>query len=385
MKKLLVLAFLPILLVSAVAHAQVTAGVTGSGTGIVSTPITSGFVQFDNLTVQGLTPASAQGSLGTIVATAQGTTSANTTLNVTVPCFQFQSQSASIGTSAPCPVPPTASGTSAIYNINISGSTELLLSNRATATLSDFAPGDTINVFGYYNADGSIQASIVRNLSNPGGTTNPSPVGPTQAIQLDNVTLNSMSGTVVPATLAVTQAIGLPCYGFANDGSESTIACPVGISAFSDNTATANVTPLASLVPVWQSLHKYVVNINANTTILDRNRNSIPLSSLSTGDSLNVYGVTSDGGQTVTANIVRDLSIPATASEYTGTVTQVNADGSFVIQTNNGQTLTVQSPVTVGATVAVQGVLNATDSTISQVWNIRVDANNTTNAVPATN
>lgn len=370
MKKIIVLAFLPVLFVSVVAHAQVSAG--GPGMTTVFMPVTSGFVQFDSLTVQGLVPATTPGTVGAIVATA----------SVTNPCYQFQSETDAVGTAVMCPMPAAQNGSSTnsiTYTIEISSTTELMLSDRSPATLSDFAAGDEINVFGYYNADGSIEAYLVRDLSKPVLTAVP------QTIQLDNVILNSVSGTNVPATLAVTQAIGFPCYSFSDAGEESTITCPMGIASFSGNTATANVTPLPSLMPAWQDLHKYVINVDAQTIILDKNRTQVSLASLNVGDALNVYGVTTDNGQTVTANIIRDLSIPASASAYTGTVTQVNADGSFVIQTNNGQTLTVQNPVTIGTTVTIQGLLNSSESTISQVSNISIGGISVMHPAPATN
>ena len=72
----------------------------------------------------------------------------------------------------------------------------------------------------------------------------------------------------------------------------------------------------------------------------------------------------------MTADIVRDLSIPATPSTYTGTVTQVNADGSFVFQTNDGQTITIQVPVQVGAVLQLTGLLDRLQNVLSQVTSI---------------
>jgi hypothetical protein len=345
----------------------------------------AGFLQFNNLTVTGLTPASTPGSLGQIYANAATTLvplpvsagassgGASMTVGVSNPCFQFQSAAGTQSTAIRCPVPPVYNGSTSTpvsYTIDVTATTRLMLSDRSVATLSSFAPGDTINVFGYYNTDGSIQAYVVRDLSKSGSGTTGGGTAP-QSIQLNNVTLNTVAiaGTG-SATLAVTQASGNPCFGFMGN-TQTSIACPMGLSAFSANAATANVTPLPALVPAWQMLHKYVVMVGPNTTILDRNRNPISVSSLNPGDSLNVYGETSDGGQTVSADIIRDLSLPVAASTYTGTVTAVNADGSFVIQTNGGQTFTVQNPITVGTTVTVRG-LAGSSGTISSVSSIMI-------------
>ena len=82
------------------------------------------------------------------------------------------------------------------YRIEVDATTELSLRDRTSAGLSDFAAGDQINVFGYYNTDGSIQAYLVRDLSKPMQT---------QSLQLNNIEIVSLSGTSTPATIAVTQ------------------------------------------------------------------------------------------------------------------------------------------------------------------------------------
>ena len=357
------------------ANAQTTGsgigvGVTSSGPMITAvTPGGAGFVQFNSLTVESVSsvnvPAEIVATAAGMVPAANGASgSANSTYLL---CRRFNSPSDAVGITGPCPTPPQLpSSTTASYRIEISATTELMLNDRTPASLSDFAQGDQINVYGYYNTDGSVQAYIVRDTSKPAVT---------QTMQLDNVTLNSISGTSIPATLTVTQATGAPCYGFTGNTPAAVIACPLGVSSFSANSATANVTALPSLASNWQALRKYVVTVDTRTIILDRNRTPLSLSSLNPGDSLNIYGESNDNGQTITADIIRDLSIPAvapTASAYTGTVTAVNADGSFVIQTNNGQVLTVQNPVTVGQTVTVRGLLNSSSSTISSVSQIMI-------------
>ena len=396
-------------LVATSAYAQVSVGASGSGSGSAAgvdtsgpavivgpgmpapTPIQSGgFVQFNNLTVETVSSASVPAEIvasgGPVaIPMANGTSggASGAPGSMTTPsqatCFSFSSGSGSNGVRVACPAPSvtTSSGTNVItpgsiapqpmppiyigsYRIEITASTELMLRDRTPAQLSSFTPGDQINVYGYYNTDGSIQAYLVRDTSKPVVT---------ETMQLNNVTLNSISGTSIPATLTVTQTAGGPCYQYMG-ATPTAIACPLGVTSFSANSATANVTALPSLAPNWMMLRKYVVSVDAQTIVLDRNRTQLSLSSFHLGDSLNIYGESSDNGQTINADIIRDVSIPATASTFTGNVTAVNADGSFVIQTGNGQTLTVQNPVTVGESVTVRGLLNAASSTITAVTQV---------------
>jgi Domain of unknown function (DUF5666) len=412
MKKILILS-LALFSIAAVASAQMASippAITVSPTPIEPsqpiTPVNSGFVQFDNLVVQSVSSESVpaeivatisapipamdsySGTGGSAMAapTAQSVPAEPSAVS-SMSCYQFSTEASNNGTPITCPTPPSTATTSSAsaatpsaaampaiiypyqvsYSIEIGSSTELMLRDRTPATLNDFAAGDTINVFGYYNPDGSIQAYLVRDTSEPPTT---------QTIQLDNVNLVSISGTSLPATLAVTQDQGAPCYSFDSNGTEQSYACPMGISSFSQNPVTQNLA-IPSAEPAYIWLRKYGVTVDSQTIILDRNRDQLSLSNLNIGDQLNVYGETTDNGQTVDADIIRDLSIPAlppAPTNYTGEVTQVNADGSFVVETNDGQTITVQSPITVGATVSVTGILSASSSMLTSVSEIDLDA-----------
>lgn len=421
---------LPVLVIALIAGAQafaqtannVSAGASGSGSAgsgtavpgiIVSPPITpvppvpaptpnpspdTGFVQFNNLTIINISDTNVPAE---IVATMQEPIPVPLSANGsgtsgTGNCMRFNSESAATGMAIPCPMPPTSPDNSSsgpaptnsasapsgavspgpavnmpnialppprAYRIEVDANTEIMLRDRTAAQLADLSSGDEINVYGYYNIDGSIQAFIVRDLSKPIVTT---------SMQLNNVTLVSVSASTTPTTLAVTQTVMAPCFGFGANGAARSIACPMGVPSFSANSATANVTPPQALMPNWAMLRKYVVNVDSRTIILDRNRTELPLGSLTPGDSLNIYGETSDNGQTLTADIVRDLSVPAAATTITGTVSQVNADGSFVIQTTDGRTITVQNPISVGEAVTLQGIINSAENVISQISQILI-------------
>ncbi len=395
---------------TAAAQVTVTSSVIVTRPIVFPTPIAppnSGFIQFNNLTVESVSatnppaeilasnpailpmtsPSSMSGASGV---TPQAALSSGT-------CYQFDSQDSVSGSAIPCPTPPPAAGSSAPstspntsgmssgptsagaaagsavatpmmpaypiryqpYRIEVDASTLLTLRDRTAASLSDFTSGDTINVFGYYNSDGSIQAYLVRDLSKPAQD---------EFIQLNNVDLVSISTSSTPTQLVVAQSQGYPCYGFDTSGSAKTsIACPMGATS---NSAVQNVQPPTALAPTWMLMRKYVVNVDANTILLDSNRTKLALTDLQVGDQLNVYGDTNDNGQTLNADIVRDLSIPAIPATYSGKVTQVDEDGSFIIQTNDGQTIKVQNPIQAGATVQLTGLLDRLTNILSQVTSL---------------
>ncbi len=360
-------------------------------------PLDSGFLQFNNLTIESVsgtnlpaeifasnpnifpTMGASGGSTGNNVPQAMPFATPSVTSQVS--CYKFDTQNSATGKALPCPTPPPSATTSTAqsaltpmiypptypiryqpYRIEVDASTRLLLRDRTIAILNNFSSGDQINMFGYYNNDGSIQAYLIRNLSKPVQN---------EFLQLNNVELVSISANTIPAMLVVTQAQGYPCYGFGNSGeTKQSIVCPMGVQAATNNPVLQNISVPVALMPTWQLLRKYVINVDAQTIILDNNRTKLSLSNLQVGDQLNVYGNTADNGQTLNADIVRDLSIPATPSTYNGKVMQVNADGSFVIQTNDGQTMTVQNPIQVGATVQLTGLLDRLKNILKQVSNI---------------
>jgi hypothetical protein len=393
----------------------ISAGIASSSSAIIispgmpiAPPIDSGFIQFNNLTIESVSgtnpPAEILASNPNIYPlmgiSGAAVSSITPSAASSVMCYKFNAQNSTTSKAISCPTPKTApsvtasttqsipsssaSGNTASsmiypptypiryqpYRIEIDAFTHLLLRDRTSAALDDFSSGDQINVFGYYNSDGSVQAYLVRDLSKPTQD---------EFLQLNNVELVSISANAIPATLVVTQTQGYPCYGFGTDGmAKKSIACPMGIQATTNNPALQNLSVPAALAPNWQLLRKYVINVDAQTVILDNNRTNLSLSDLQVGDQLNVYGDTTDSGQTLNADIVRDLSIPATPSTYSGKVTQVNIDGSFVIQTNDGRAVTVQNPLQVGATVQLTGLLDRLKNVLTRVSNINFNENSVT-------
>ena len=422
MKKTAFIAMLPVLALALVAGkvamaqnapgAGAAIGASGSGSASAGTatiappapvPGDAGFVQFNSLTVESVSgtgvpaeiTAMPQVTIMSGGAAGGGTGSASggamSSGNAASNCLRFDTQNAGKGMVIPCPIAPpvpapsASNGTSpangpaimtvppiGAFRIEVSANTEIMLRDRTAASLADISAGDQINVFGYYNTDGSIQAYVVRDTSKPVET---------QTMQLNNVSVVSVSGTSIPATLTVTQTVGAPCYHFNTNGAQAPIACPLGIiapaqvPAPSSNAANTSSAPTAPTVaPNYMMLRRYSVNVDARTIVLDRNRNALTLADIHQGDRLNVYGETSDNGQTIAADIIRDLSLPVAPSTYMGTVTQVNPDGSFTVQTNDGRTFTVQGPVAAGESVSVDGLLNQSGTVLTGVTRLSVSS-----------
>ena len=130
-------------------------------------------------------------------------------------------------------------------------------------------------------------------------------------------------------------------------------------------------------MPIWDVVRKYVINVDSQTIILNRHRAKLTLADLKIGDQLNIYGYTEDGGQTISADVVRDISQPPAVQDYSGIVTKVNADGSFVfvIETSAGEAITVPKVVQVGDYVTVRGILDQLQKILSEVTSINIGKN----------
>jgi len=415
--------------VSPLAFAQTTDNSTGSGTAAGSTAtggsvIANGdIVQFNNLVVQSV---SGSGNAGEILATTNyalprpapmpsqpytpmsgGTNNQNVPGNTqstsdnnsqTVPqtdarCLKYESQNSSAGHYVPCPtnVPTvngaTTGGSSQImpypmpptiqYRIEVDATTRLFLRDRSAATLADFSAGDRLNVFGTYNTDGSIQALVVRNLSKPIEKT---------FFQLNNAELVSVSqvtgNSSQIATLVVIQRSAYPCYNFGTDGNKSAVSYPCPAGATTNSQALNNLTVPSTVAPIWNAVRKYEVQIDSGTIIMDRTRNRLAVSDLVVGDKLNIYGAIAGDNGVVDADVIRDLSRPVAAQEMSGTVTQVNSDGSFVVQTSDGSTYTVQNPVRVGMTVRLNGLVDEANKLITQITQLIIGQQPKTYPVP---
>ena len=383
MKKLLFVSGL-LIITALAANAQVSiSGSATSSAGViypvpVPPPIDAGFVQFSNLTIQSVSsntiPAEILATTDFYLMPMTETGAANPTINPisSVKCLKFENENSAAGRTITCPTPSSTSSTGSktyspnqlsiaypLYRIEVDQNTRLYLRDKTQATLSDFASGDKINVFGFYNSDGSIQAYIARNISKPVEK---------QFIQLNNVELVSISATTAPTTLVVVQKPTYPCYRFNSQGNDKqSFPCPMGVQSLLENPATKNLQPSQSLMPIWDIVRKYVINVDSQTIILNRARGRLSLTDLKIGDQLNIYGDTSDNSQTINADIIRDISQPAVASNYSGTITQVNSDGSFTFQTIDGEMITVKNPINVGDLINIKGIIDQAQKLITEI------------------
>jgi hypothetical protein len=157
------------------AHAQTATPtvppVTPAPTGTLTpTPASAtpsaGYIQFNDLAVTSISAGTSSASGST-----SGAVIIATPLSQPGTCLSFTGPTDTVGTSVSCPIPPTGtvstSSPTGTYSIDLTGSTQLLLSNRATAILGNITSGDVINVYGYYDGAGNVQAQIVRDLSKP--------------------------------------------------------------------------------------------------------------------------------------------------------------------------------------------------------------------------
>ncbi|MEK7193611.1 MAG: putative Ig domain-containing protein [Patescibacteria group bacterium] len=411
-KNVMLLASLALLLSTIVANAQLSSPLTQR---IQKPPVTynepyEGILQLNNLIIRSISSNTVP---SLIMATNKNyfplPANAERESNATSPsnmggakennCYKFSDTNAK-GVSTTCPVPPprtltpersanspslfidpgfTTPGVPAVsvaplYQIEISNDSRLTLRNRESASMSDFSIGDQINVFGFYNKDGTIKALIVRNLSKPEEK---------RYMQLENVQLigiDKITGTPESpssensATLVVIQKENFPCYDFGAQGTvkKRESVCPLGLKSFDENQISRNVQVPSTVTPFINTTRKYLVNVSNSTILIDKAKNRITLKDLSIGDQLHIYGLTSGKGEVIHAEIVRNISKPISADNFRGNVTQVNNDGSFVVKTDKGLLVTVQNPLQVGAYVNFKGVLDETKNIVDQISELSI-------------
>lgn len=228
-----------------------------------------------------------------------------------VACLKYFDYRASQGFAYPCP-PQTS------YQIRVNSNTLLLQRNRASLSIGNFSAGDEINVYGFLNRDGvSMDALIVRNLTKPVSA---------RYIQVNNATVQSDPGDFIPTSFTVTQEHSGSCWDFST-GRSRTIACPLGQEGVMTD-------PVALYYPRPRS---YLIQVNNNTAVLNRNRSSMPISNINPGDRVNIYGLYGANG-VINALIVRKISetvpIPPPSDTRSPVITSVSGPSTL----NTGQT-----------------------------------------------
>lgn len=226
---------------------------------------------------------------------------------VGIRCLKYKNETSAGGVAFPCPVPH-----SSVYMIKVDAGTILMLKNRTRAQVADFVAGDHINVYGFMDRDtNAISALIVRNLDKPAGR---------KYLQINNIEVAVAPGSTSPASMIVFQKYITPCldYGEREFGGLP-FPCPRGIEvkelgmkigvgkAAENDISTSAIAVTQGYFPLPR---KYEVRITANTKIMDRNRIALPISSIETGDTLNIYGYYTTGSSVMNAVVIRDLSKP---------------------------------------------------------------------------
>src|SRR3989344_3170542 len=321
--------------------------VAQTGTGTV-TPGTAGnqsdeIVQFNNLRITEIVSA--------------GELRAVTNYDVPNPCLKFETLEQSRGASFPCPVPLGQSiAPQIVYTIKTGSQTIFLLRDRSRGAFADFGVNDRLNIYGFYDADtNTVEALILRNLSKPKER---------QFIQLNNLDIVSISSSTTPATITAVQNFSHPCYDYGSEGNSParSMACPITLKA----TGVDETRFPANLY------RKYVIEVKSGTNLLDRNKNLIGFSQIAPGDRVNIYGLYDEDTQVIEALILRDLSKPSQREIVSGTIIQVNADGSFVLRTDSGEEFTVNPRLVTGLRVELQGFVDRVSKIISDLTRLLI-------------
>ncbi len=134
----------------------------------------------------------------------------------------------------------------------------------------------------------------------------------------------------------------------------------------------------------------FTVPIDSNTQFKRRFWGKATLAEMSVGDTINVIGLWADDQHTtITAKLVRDISIQARFGVFFGEVKSllsngwlmttvsgkradqtVTVDSSTKFSNRKGETIT-QSEITVGQRVRVKGLWNSNDNTVTEVKEVK--------------
>lgn len=258
-------------------------------------------VQLENLTIQNISVSVP----GTIYASR----------DIGGPCREYLNVSGVGGSKIyPCPMAPMI-----LYQISVQTDTILLLKNRTRANIGDFAVGDHINVFGFLDSGTSgVQALIVRDLDKPVGNEG-------RYVQLNSLTVaTGPASSTLPTSFRAARKGIEPCLSFDSFSSARGISapCPMGVD-ISVSAEILNSTTSATYRPFRQY---YNVQVNEKTKLIGLYRQSIGLSDIKPGDTVNIYGRYIPGTRMVEALIVRDLSMPRNADNLTPSISSIGPD-----------------------------------------------------------
>ncbi|RJQ28452.1 hypothetical protein C4571_03715 [Candidatus Parcubacteria bacterium] len=329
---------------------------------------TGDIIQINNLVVESVSGGTIPGEI--IASRERPDAKAKTT------CVRFESLESKVAIPGLCPNPPVTSSAFPNFRIAVQNDTKLILRDRQAGSLSNFGKGDRINVFGVYTEEGTLRATVLRNITKP---------IPQDFIQLLNLEVAGISNDGQKTIFAI-QRPDAACQGFARGWKED-IPCPIGISTDSQSKFLDGRLPDA----VKTQLHfvrKYEIVVTPTTSVLDRSRTPMKSDDIGVGDSINVYGaITQKDAPQVEAEILRDLSKPRNASEiqqFEGIITRINqGDGSFLVRTRDGKQITVPTSFQVDSFIKIRGILDELGDKLSEVTEIVLQKKSDVDPIPA--
>jgi hypothetical protein len=208
--------------------------------------------------------------------------------------------------------------------VNVTASTDIERRYGGHATLSDLQDGNQLEVFGSPNAQGGIDATLIRDLSL-------GPVPPQGTLKVTGMLGVTPSQITLPATLCVQNA-------------------QVSSNVLTPNVATVSPCPAGQL-PIL---------VTTDTKLYRADYTRANLYELRAGDALTITGSYSDA--TFTAAWLQDGSLYQTYTQFTGTVQSVAQDSAVSAITDVTALVTALGSPNAPFAVGAQFVLPITDS-----------------------
>lgn len=117
--------------------------------------------------------------------------------------------------------------------------------------------------------------------------------------------------------------------------------------------------------------NNFLVQVDERTTLLGENQEPALLSDFVAGDRVNVLGWLSADGKNIRAAVLRNLEEKNFHQSLSGVVKNVKSDG-FIIVLENGNEISVKTPIVEGAQITVKGVFDKINNSISNVLSILI-------------
>lgn len=115
--------------------------------------------------------------------------------------------------------------------------------------------------------------------------------------------------------------------------------------------------------------NNYLVQVDERTTLLGVNQEPALLSDFSAGEKVNVLGWLSADSKTIRAAVVRSLAVKDFHQSLSGTIKNVTSEG-FTLVLENGNEVSVKSPIVEGAQITIKGVFDKINNIINNVLSV---------------